>query len=148
MLLVFAFRQNAPGVISRLIRFVTKSQDGISHVEMMFPDGRSFSSREPKGAAWADIVYRQNEWLLLTVDVSAEDVAKAKDWCDSMVGTPYDWLGILWFYLVKRWWSRWLFCSECAGTVAQILGLIDADVEPALTSPQRLYDLLRYRVRK
>lgn len=141
----FAFRRNAPGLVARLIRFVTKSQDGISHVEVIFPGGRSFSSREPHGAGWADIDYAADPdgWLFADlVDVPHEFVVNARQWANARAGKGYDFLGILRFYLVKRRLNDRDFCSECGLLIAHICGrFLDAD--PALTSPQRLYDLVR-----
>lgn len=140
----YAFRVGASGFVSRAIRFVTKSQQGISHVEVIFPDGRSFSSREPHGAAWAQIDYAAdpNGWLFVDmVDVPKNFIENAVEWCDSKAGTPYDFLGIARFYLVKRRVNQRLFCSEAGAEIARICGRF-TEIDPALTSPQRLYDLL------
>ena len=140
--LKYAFRVGADGFISRAIRFVTKSQQGISHVEVIFPDGRSFSSREPYGSSWANIDYTAGGWLFVDmVDVPWNFIENAREWCDSRVGRGYDWLGILRFYLVKRRLNERDFCSETGGIIAHICGRF-MEVDPALTSPQRLYDLL------
>lgn len=142
--LTFAFRVGASGWISRAIRFVTKSQQGISHVEVILPDGRSFSSREPDGASWANIDYSAEPggWLFVDmVDVPKNFIENAVEWCDSKAGTGYDFLGIARFYLVKRRLNQRLFCSEAATEIARICGRFE-ELDPALTSPQRLYDAL------
>lgn len=148
----YAFRVNAPGFVSRAIRFVTKSQQGISHVEVIFPNGMSFSSREPHGSSWAQIDYKADPdgWLFVDmVDVPYTSIMDAHKWCDSRVGRGYDWLGILRFYLVKRRMNERDFCSETGGMIAHICGRF-LEIDPALTSPQRLYDLLiaDYRARR
>jgi hypothetical protein len=76
--LVFAFRRNASGLVSRLIRFVTKSDDGISHVEVRFPDGRSFSSREWHGTDWANIDYSVGEWIFVELLDVSDEVDRAR----------------------------------------------------------------------
>jgi uncharacterized protein YycO len=148
----YAFRVGASGWVSRAIRFVTKSQQGISHVEVLFPDGRSFSSREPHGSGWAHIDYAADPdgWIFVDmVDVPNNFIENAREWCDSRVGRGYDWLGILRFYLVKCRVNDFDFCSETGGIIAHICGRF-LEVDPALTSPQRLYDLLiaDYRARR
>lgn len=138
---VFAFRQNAPGLVSWLIRFVTKSEQKISHVEVVFPDGRSFSSREPKGAAWADIDYSQGQWKFCSIEVTDEQLAEALKITAQMEGRGYDFLGIVRFYLG---WSRnndRPFCSEYGGMIAKCFGLA-LNADPNLISPQRLFDLV------
>lgn len=142
--LKYAFRVGASGFVSRAIRFVTKSQQGISHVEVIFPDGRSFSSREPDGASWATIDYKADPegWVFVDLlNVPNNFIENAVEWCDSKAGTGYDFLGILRFYLVKRRMNHRLFCSEAATEIAHICGRFH-ELDPALTSPQRLYDAL------
>jgi hypothetical protein len=141
--LVFAFRRNASGLVSRLIRFVTKSDDGISHVEVRFPDGRSFSSREWHGTDWANIDYSVGEWIFVELlDVSDEAIERAAAWADAQCGRKYDYLGILLFYLNKRNKNKRLFCSKAACKVGQACGRFTG-VDASLVSPQRMLDLIR-----
>jgi hypothetical protein len=151
--LVFAFRRNAPGLVSRLIRFVTKSDDKVSHVEVKFPNGLSFSSREWHGAAWKEIDYNveqvfgeidaNGDWIFVElIDVSDEAIEAAAAWADAQCGRKYDYLGILLFYLNKRNKNKRLFCSKAACKIGQACGRF-AGVDASMVSPQRMLDLIR-----
>ena len=139
--LTFAFKTRARGFFSWAIRFVTKSQDGISHVECVFPDGQSFSSREPKGTSWETIDYATDQWLFVTVPATDAQVAAARIIAESLDGLPYDFLGIVRLYLVKSKNNQRQFCSEVCTRLAQACG-VARHLDPNLTSPQRLYDAL------
>ncbi len=142
MTIRFAFRKGAKGFFSRAIRFVTKSQDGLSHVEAVFENGRSFSSREPKGTAWEDIVYAKADWIMCEVaDVTPEQYEAALWVTRHLNGLPYDFFGIVRLYMVKSKNNQRQFCSEVCTRIAQACGLA-RHLDPNLTSPQRLYDAL------
>lgn len=139
--ITFAFKQDAPGFVSWAIRFVTKSEDRLSHVEVIFPDGRSFSSREPKGATWKVIDYSLEKWIYCSVEVTDEELAAATEVANGMDGLGYDFLGIVRLYLVLSRNNKRPFCSEVASLIARAVGLAKK-IDPNLTSPQRLYDVL------
>jgi len=141
--LVFAFRVGAKGFFSRAIRFVTKSEDGISHVEVLFPDGLSFSSREPKGTSWLKIDYAADPggWIRYAVEVTQDQLADAVIVAETFNGLPYDFLGILRLYVVKNVENQRQFCSEIGTRLAHAVGLARS-LNPNLTSPQRLKDAI------
>lgn len=141
MTIKFAFKKDAPGFFSRAIRFVTKSQDGLSHVEAVFPDGRSFSSREPKGTSWQVIDYSRDKWIICEVEVTRDEATAAQLVTLNFDRLPYDFLGIVRLYLVKSSNNQRQFCSEVCTRIAQACGLA-RHLDPNLTSPQRLYDAL------
>jgi hypothetical protein len=141
-MLRLAFRKDAKGFISWAIRFVSKSDDAVSHVEVIFPDGRSFSSREGSGAAWQRIEYGPGWYIVPLLDVPEALIAEAAKWADAQCGRPYDYWGIVLYYFNKRNKSIRLFCSEAAARIAQICGRFE-EVDPSLVSPQRILDLAR-----
>jgi hypothetical protein len=142
MSIKLAFRHNAGGIFSRAIRFITKSDDAVSHVEVIFPDGRSFSSREGSGASWEWIDYSTGWFIVELLDVPESLIAEAARWADAQVGRRYDYWGIVLYYFNKRNKSERLFCSEAAARIAQICGRFP-EADPSLVSPQRLLDLAR-----
>ena len=85
-----AFFKGKGGFISRFIRRRTNGK--YSHVELVFPDGISFSSNEFEGGVrFKDIDYfaEANDWDLVPVD--GIDSKKLRVWCGSKVGKKYDW---------------------------------------------------------
>ena len=139
LMVTFAFKVDAPGFFSWLIRFITKSQDGISHVEVIFPDGRSFSSREPKGVSWDVVDYNRNKWIFCDVRITEEQHYRMLTLAWQLDRAPYDFLGCARIYVVKSVENARQFCSEVGGRMAQVIGLVER-MDPNLTSPQRLYD--------
>jgi hypothetical protein len=110
---------------------------------MVFPDGRSYSSREPKGTAWEQIDYAKDpkDWLFVDlVDIDRKAVDAARMWADAHENIGYDFIGILRFYLTRKSKNSKFFCSEVCVTLAQLCGRFRG-LDPSLVSPQRLYDL-------
>ncbi len=139
LMVTFAFKVDAPGFFSWLIRFVTKSQDGISHVEVIFPCGRSFSSREPKGVYWDVVNYLQHKWIFCDVKITPEQHKAMLELAAKLDGAPYDFLGCYRLYKVKSVENMRQFCSEVGGRFAHTIGLVPR-MDHNLIGPQRLYD--------
>lgn len=143
----YAFRYKASGVVSAAIQFVTRSQHRLTHVEVILPDGRSFSSREFEGASFKQIDYKPEEWIRLWFEVTDEQMANILAVCARYDGSPYDYLGIIRYALniqtrrLFRFARKWPFCSEVGVDVAHQHGE-GLDLDPNFTSPQRLFDVL------
>lgn len=111
-----------------------------SHVELVFSNGMSFSSSSRDGGTrWKRIDYSDGKWDLVEIPVNAVDEARIARWCDSVCGAKYDWDGI--FGFVIPFWRQhandW-FCSEVCTAALQRVGLLSG-VNPASTSPSKLY---------
>ena len=144
----FAFKTDAPGFYSWVIRFLTKSQDRISHVEYIHHDGLSFSSRESglwdnekPGSQWRRIDYNdgKSSWLICYANVPIERTYKVEQLIREMEGLPYDKLGIIrWYFNISKN-NKKQFCSECCDRIAREYGFV-THMDANLTSPQRLFD--------
>lgn len=138
MTVTLAFYKAEGELLDQLIRWWTRGP--YSHVEIVVGDPIGevtilSSSPRDGGVRQRRITIDPDHWDLLMVD--AEELS-ATALVLSQRGRGYDWLGIIFnFVLPLRWQSRrrW-FCSEICGAA---LGL----PEPHLFHPNSLFQLLR-----
>jgi hypothetical protein len=148
-MLKIAFRKKGSSIYSRLIRVWTMGK--YSHAEILFPDGRSFSSDEADGGTrWRDGVMGPDEWDFLEVPCNALQVTRVVDFCNAENGCEYDMVGIGFSFLpVPVGWqssSRW-FCSEICVAALQQVGYL-VGYTPSRVSPNALYKILSKELAK
>jgi hypothetical protein len=143
-MLKVAFRKKSNSLFSVLIRWYTFGPH--SHVELLFPDGRSFSSDESDGGAkWRTRNMTADEWDFLTVPCTAEEVQRVVKFCNGEDGCEYDKTGIAFSFLPialgYQSSTRW-FCSEICVAALQQVGYLTG-YTPSRISPNKLYKILK-----
>ena len=119
----------------KVIRWWTKSE--YQHVELIFSDGMSYSSRKD-GVFFQRIDYTKHpeRWDILPMPHTAEKERQIRNHAKLHCGEKYDWLAI---YIGQGAGTKihdagkW-FCSEI---VAHVLG-----IEPELIPPGMLYKIV------
>lgn len=129
---------------------------GFCHAELVFPDGKSFSSTaqdrsvdskgRPKkdGTRWKFIDYgmHPDRWALVRIDVTEKQVETMRQFANSELDARYDFLGCVRFVLpVAQSEARW-FCSEVVVATLQSAGLYQHWPRPHNVSPNKLAELL------
>lgn len=126
----------AKGTINdRLIRWGTNSP--YSHVELIGPDGRGWSSSVREGEVRKKEINFGDHWDI--IELPWMDVNVACDRMDPEMGKSYDYIGIMFSHVLSLSRShpdKW-FCSEI---IAFSLGLPD----PHLYSPGSLSETVKY----
>lgn len=147
-MLRLAFKVNSKGFFSRIIRFVSKSQDGVTHVEIVFPDNLSFSSREPRGTGYLYIDYLKDpdDWLIIDMpEMAPEKIDAIRRKANSMLGLPYGWGDLGGYYFNRDIWdTAGIFCSGAITELMHAAGEF-LSLKPNRTSPQRMLDVARVR---
>jgi len=143
-MLKVAFRKKSSSFYSKLIRIWTFGK--YSHSEILFPDGRSFSSDEADGGTrWRNQAMSTDEWDFLDVPCTIDHVQRVAEFCDDENGCEYDMTGISFSFLpVPIGWqssTRW-FCSEICVAALQQIGYMVGHT-PSRVSPNALYKLLK-----
>lgn len=138
-----AFRKKASSFYSRFIRLWTWGD--YSHSELVFPDGRAFSSDEADGGTkWRTRPMPPSEWDFLKVPCTVEQVQELVSFCNREDGCKYDKIGIGFSFLpIPVGWQsedKW-FCSEICVAALQQIGFL-CGYTPARISPNALYKIL------
>ena len=142
-----AFRKKPSSIYAHIIRLWTW---GIySHTELMFADGRSFSSDEAdNGTRWKDRAMPANEWDFLDVPTTADQEADIRAFCNGEEDCKYDMVGIGFSFLpVPIGWQsaeKW-FCSEICVAALQQIGYLTG-YTPSRISPNKLYKILKHEL--
>lgn len=144
-----AFRKRAPGFYSRAIKIWTGGP--YSHCELVFPDGRCFSSDERDGGTrFKRIDLRGDEWDIVDVPVNSFYIDALDKFCHDEDKCKYDWRGISFSFLpIPIGWQhpdKW-FCSEIVAAALQIAGWLRG-YTPASLSPNGLYKALTKEVNR
>ena len=126
----------------RLFNVITKwrTSGEHTHVELVFPDGRSFSSSQwDGGVRFKSIAYEPEKWHIVMLPLTALEVASVLEFCEREKGKKYDWRGILDFFAGKGDGDKnsW-FCSEICAAALQQVGRFRF-LTPARTSPEALW---------
>lgn len=115
-----------------------------SHVELVFSDGVFFSSSpRDDGVRFKKIEPKEDHWRFYPVDVTSQQEQIVRDWCNTKVGLPYDWMGIHAFFIpwvIRQRKEEW-FCSEICITALQLVDLFPG-VRPHKTTPNRMAKLM------
>jgi hypothetical protein len=138
------FRKKSDSIYSKIIRLWTWGP--FSHTELVFSDGRTFSSDERDGGTrWTTRSLDRDEWDILEVPCSAEDEQRVAAFCHSEENCRYDMVGIGFSFLpVPIGWqssTKW-FCSEICVAALQQIGFL-VGYTPSRISPNQLYKLLK-----
>lgn len=88
------------------------------------------------------LLLSRGEWQTVTVPYCDENAARA--FCQSQVGSKYDFLGVLvtWWvgYVGKRWNPKQWFCSEFAAAALAYAGLPLSRDRVSWYTPRRLWN--------
>jgi len=144
MAIKLASRKKGTTIYARLIRLWTFGK--YSHSEMVFSNGRTFSSDEADdGARWKDWVMSPDDWDFLEVPCTAEQEKRLIEFCNEENGTKYDMRGIGFSFLPipigLQSEDRW-FCSEICVAMLQQIGFM-VGYTPSSVSPNKLYKVLK-----
>lgn len=132
------YRAEYGGLLSKLIAWA--SGGAYSHVEFVFPNNLSISSRESGGVQIKQIFYDPQQWDFCRVPC---DTHRLWRFCYEKVGLKYDWAGVI-GYLPRfkdlQDQNKW-YCSELMVRALQHVGVLQG--ENALAhSPNSLHSLL------
>jgi len=139
-----AFRKKPSSIYAHIIRLWTMGK--FSHSELVFSDGRTFSSDEADGGTrWTDRAMPSSEWDFIDIPCTTKQENRARVFCEGEDGCKYDMVGIGFSFLpVPIGWQsaeKW-FCSEiCVAALQQIGYLIG--YTPSRISPNKLYKILK-----
>lgn len=137
-----AFYKAKGNFIDTIVRLFTWSK--YSHCELLFPDGRLFSSDgwESKGVRFTT-KYRPDNWDILYIGTDTKTIDNLVMWCNTFVGKKYDWLGVLRFVFpfLKESKDKW-FCSEICTKALQEIKFLDQDIKAYKITPKKLYRLI------
>jgi uncharacterized protein YycO len=135
------FRAKYGGIVDKLIGCFSRGE--YSHAEVVFADGRSWSSSfQDGGVRFKDISYSHPErWNDITFVISDNVNAKLLEFCEANVGKKYDWLGVLAFIIPVKQSHNRLFCSEAIVKAFQHVNLLGG-LRASKTSPSELYNYI------
>lgn len=114
-----------------------------SHTEIVFSDGLWFSSSPRDGGVrFKEIIPKEEHWHYHFPGASHEQEHIVRQWCESQISLPYDWLGAVGTVIpfVPHSNYRW-FCSEICIAAFQSIGFMPYII-PHKTSPNKLWRLL------
>ena len=116
----------------------------ISHVEILFSNGLSFSSSEEDGGVrFKKIDFKPENWEFIEIDVTPEQEAKIFRWCESKTKNSYNWWGIffaMWLWFYTTWEDDW-FCSQIVTRALQEIWMC-CTLSAQMTSPWALVKYL------
>jgi hypothetical protein len=136
-----AFKRSS-GFIGKAIDRLS-GRDGFSHVELVFSDGRSFSSTsldKEKGVRFKDIAYSHpKEWVNVQLFPPFGAEAKIREMAESLIPAPYDTRGVLRFIIPwMKEHPKAYFCSEAVITALQAGGMF-SNLVPHTVGPNVLW---------
>ena len=142
-----AFYKGKGGKFDKLIRWWTKG--AYSHTELKFPSGSAFSmaTYPPNRGRWTnDISWNQDKWDFIEININ--DINKAHNCANELVGKNYDWKGIFLSQIFpfklhnKKQW----FCNEACLHIAQQAEPENSEIskmKPHHYNPNSLYKALK-----
>ncbi len=113
-----------------------------SHAEIVFSDGKSFSSSIRDKGVRTITIKDETHWTFFELHLSTEAEQKIRVFCEGELGKEYDLLGTLGFILPtfrpekKKW-----FCSEFVVASLQQCGMLHW-IKAGKINPNKLYGLL------
>jgi len=139
-----AFRKKPRSIYAHIIRLWTFGK--YSHSEIVFSDGKCFSSDEADGGTrFKDMAMSADDWDLLAIPCSSQQEKRVRAFCEEEDDLKYDKVGIGFSFLpIPIGWqsaNRW-FCSELCVAALQQIGFLTG-YTPASISPNKLYKLLK-----
>ncbi len=147
-----AFYRNSNSFFGRLIRFQQYRIQGLpyrsarySHVELVFSDGFFFSSSEQDGGVRGKKINDdKNHWDYILVDVTADQEAAIREFCEKNTHNRYNWFGIFFAQILKTMWflrPHDFFCSEFCVKALQRAKML-CGVDGVMINPAQLHVLL------
>jgi len=147
-----AFYKGGKGVFSKMItikqslnRHIPKKYTKYTHTEVLFSDGISFSSSERDGGTrFKKIDYKKASWDYIEIPVSKAKEKKVRDFCKSIEGLKYDWIGVIFAQGLNIFLDKpncW-FCSEAETRALQEIHIL-CTISACMVSPAKLYTLLK-----
>lgn len=112
----------------------------ITHVELEFSDGISFSSSEQDwGVRFKKIDYKPENWEFIEIGVTEIEEEIIRKWCESKTKNAYNWWGIFFamglnFYSTKQ---DDYFCSQIVTRALQEIWLC-CTISSLFTTPWQL----------
>lgn len=128
--------------VDKIIRFITRSK--YSHCELLFEDGRMFSSDAWYGGVRWNNNYTVDNWEVLEFDLPDYAYRSLISWCISKENSGYDYWGVARFVLpfIPQDPTKW-FCSELCAAGLKFVGVIPLDTKVSKLSPKGLFDILK-----
>ena len=125
--------------IDKAVAFFSKGK--YSHIEMIFEDGRSYSSSwQDGGTRFKDIRYsNKHKWDIVEYQVDDYEYSRILEFCLTKLGRKYDWTGVLSFMLPFHQDRNRYFCTEVTVKAFQHAGLW-LHLRAAKTSPIILWN--------
>lgn len=138
---ILAFRKNDFSIMSRLIKWYTKSS--YSHCEIIIMNHWISSSVEYGGVKVNKLRPLSDSWEYLKIEVQPELTAKALGFAFKQEGSSYDYFGVLFNQFLKinkfKMGNKW-FCSEiCARLLKELQEPNAKKMNPRAQSPGDLY---------
>lgn len=137
-----AFYKGKGKLVDRIIRLVTNGK--YSHCEFLFPDGRMFSADAwSKSQVRFTTDYNLDNWDIVRIDISTEQMAKLLKWCEFKSDSKYDWLGVIRFVIpfIPQDPDKW-FCSELCAAGLKYINILPSSLVVSKLSPVSLYNKL------
>ena len=112
----------------------------ITHVEIEFSDGMSFSSSEQDGGVrFKKIEYKPENWEFIEIPVTEVEENKIRKWCESKTNNAYNWWGIFFAMGINFFYTKNddYFCSQIVTRALQQVWMC-ADLCSLMTTPGQL----------
>ena len=143
-----AFYKAKGSFTDKLIRWWTGYD--YSHVELVFPDFRWWSSSARDGGVrFKQIHPKAGRWDYVRVDIDEDFYISMRAYCNSLVGRPYGHWDILRFVLKFTPRDRkGLFCSEAVSKALILGGVLSRQIDTSRISPGKLHTVLKETIGK
>ncbi len=110
-----------------------------SHVEILFSDGMMFSASQYENSTRFKVhKYKRSIWKYVDLEVTETEERVVREYCKSVNGKKYDYLGILGFVIGLHHNNKKWFCSEVCTKALQEIELC-TNLVAYKVSPNRLY---------
>jgi hypothetical protein len=115
-----------------------------SHCELVFSDDMWFSSSPRDGGCrYKQISFDNSKWDFINIGMSEDQEREIRNFCDSINGKKYDWIGILFTQFIPLHIDETnrYFCSEACSEALQKAGITTRFISSSL-SPYDLKEIL------
>lgn len=127
--------------VDTVIRLITRSK--YSHCELLFEDGRMFSSDAWNGGVRWNTNYNVDNWDILEFSVDTYRYKSLISWCVTKESLGYDYWGVVRFLIpfFPQDPTRW-FCSELCAAGLKFIGIVPLETKGSKLSPGDLFELI------
>ena len=120
----------------KIISLLTGGQ--FSHVELQFSDKNCFSASTREGYTRFKEIDLQQNWQIVPLPCDEAKETIIRNWCETQIGIPCDWWGIIGINLpILQNRNKW-FCSELCCQALKLGEIIPNNVTNKI-SPNDLY---------